>query len=315
MASRARATRSASRKARATEAVATGPLGAVSHDELGVIFKSLSDPLEPVVAVALSSTCLGLRTPLQPALHKLKQQHERAKALCRKTRTTCAKLRVESLVDWSEKSLNANDAKTLGMLLVLSPSLEMDQLMLDRNPAIGDVGMKFLCMGLAHRCRPLRLLSVTNLYIGPAGAKTLAAVMNKRAMTTLHSLFLGHNDIGDEGMAVLAAPLRKLQALQSLMLGECRIGDEGVKSLFGNLSRGDFPALRWFNLFRNGITNGGCDTLVTAIKNRDHLPNLSEGYGEHHDPTDPIWSSLMRFNPASEEAKQEVVKAVVARCH
>jgi len=64
----ARATRSASRKARVTEAVATGPLGALSHDELGVIFDGLADPLQPGVAVALSSTCLGLRTPLRAAL-------------------------------------------------------------------------------------------------------------------------------------------------------------------------------------------------------------------------------------------------------
>ena len=41
----ARATRSASRKARRTEAVATGPLGALSHDELGVIVDGLVDPL------------------------------------------------------------------------------------------------------------------------------------------------------------------------------------------------------------------------------------------------------------------------------
>ena len=49
----ARATRSASRKARITEAVATGPLGALSHDELGVIVDGLADPLKPVVADAL----------------------------------------------------------------------------------------------------------------------------------------------------------------------------------------------------------------------------------------------------------------------
>ena len=36
-----RATRSASRRVRLVEAVATGPLGALSHDELGVIFDGL----------------------------------------------------------------------------------------------------------------------------------------------------------------------------------------------------------------------------------------------------------------------------------
>ena len=38
-------TRSASRAARLTGAVATGPLGALSHDELGVVFDGLADPV------------------------------------------------------------------------------------------------------------------------------------------------------------------------------------------------------------------------------------------------------------------------------
>merc|ERR1712046_196376 len=96
----ARATRSASRKARLTEAVATGPLGALSHDELGVIFDGLSDPLQPVVAVALSSTCLGLRTPLRAAPEVLKDRHARAVALCRKNQITCAEMRDEEELMW-----------------------------------------------------------------------------------------------------------------------------------------------------------------------------------------------------------------------
>ena len=83
-----RKTRSASRAARRAEAVATGPLGALSHDELGIIFDGLADPLEPAVAVALSSTCLGLRTPLRAGLEVLKERHARAAALCRKVHRT-----------------------------------------------------------------------------------------------------------------------------------------------------------------------------------------------------------------------------------
>ena len=48
---------------------------ALSHDELGVIFDGLADPLEPSVAVAFSSTCKGLRAPLQASL---KQRHTKA---------------------------------------------------------------------------------------------------------------------------------------------------------------------------------------------------------------------------------------------
>ena len=52
---------------------------ALSHDELGVIVDGLADPLQPGVAVALSSTCLGLRTPLFAALQVLQARHGRAK--------------------------------------------------------------------------------------------------------------------------------------------------------------------------------------------------------------------------------------------
>ena len=113
----ARATRSASRKARLTEAVATGPLGALSHDELGVIVDGLADPLQPVVAVALSSTCLGLRTPLRAALEVLKERHARAKALCWKVGMSCAALRGRAELVWQCKGLTADDIETLGMIL------------------------------------------------------------------------------------------------------------------------------------------------------------------------------------------------------
>ena len=49
----ATASRSASRATLHAEAVATGPLGTLSHDELGVIFDGLADPLAPAVASAL----------------------------------------------------------------------------------------------------------------------------------------------------------------------------------------------------------------------------------------------------------------------
>ena len=68
----ARATRSTSRAARLTEAVATGPLGALSHDELGVVFDGLADPLQPVVVVAFSSTELGERLDIRQRVRSTK---------------------------------------------------------------------------------------------------------------------------------------------------------------------------------------------------------------------------------------------------
>ena len=49
------------------------PTDTFTRDRLGVWLDST--PLQPVVAVALSSTCLGLRTPLREALLVLKERH------------------------------------------------------------------------------------------------------------------------------------------------------------------------------------------------------------------------------------------------
>ena len=59
----------------------------LSHDEVDVIAHVLADPLEPHVALALASTCRGLRTPTQAALMALRRRHAAAKALCDKVGT------------------------------------------------------------------------------------------------------------------------------------------------------------------------------------------------------------------------------------
>lgn len=188
----ARATRSASRKARRAEAVATGPLGALSHDELGVIVDGLADPLEPVVAVAFSSTCLGLRTPLRDALEVLKERHAKAVALCRKVKTSCASLRDAVGLGWYHKRLTSYDMATLGLLLPKwLPKLA--HLNLSSN-SIGDAGVKALCEGLGHGAPPsLRSLCLSDSRLGPAGAETLATALRRGAMPMLEELIIGGN--------------------------------------------------------------------------------------------------------------------------
>ena len=74
-------TRARSRAAAHLAAVATGPLGALSHDEVGVVFEALAEPLEPHVAVALASTCRGLRVPTAAVVAELRRRNEAVKAL------------------------------------------------------------------------------------------------------------------------------------------------------------------------------------------------------------------------------------------
>jgi len=293
----ARATRSARRTGRRAEAaVATGPLGALSHDELGVIVDGLADPLQPVVAVALSSTCLGLRTPLGAALEVLKERHARAVALCRKLKTSCVALHDAENLYWGIKRLTTDDMVTLGMILQTGGLPHLSPLYLDSN-GFGDVGLQALCEGLDQGVAPsLRNLNLFGNKIGPAGAEALAAALRRGAMPKLQQLDLGLNPLGNQGVAALAAPLRKLPALRHLSLSYCEIGDEGVSSLVADLGKDGFKALTTIYLHGNNITDAGCTTLVSAI-DAARMPRM-------------VWISLGENSASSEAARRAVDDAV-----
>ena len=250
----------------------------LSHDELGVIFDGLADPLQPYVAVALGSTCLGLRTPLLAALMLLKERHDKAVVLCRKVSTeltTCTPitLRTQATLGWSVQLLTAGDLATLAMILKTNGLPGLRNIDFNNN-GFGDTGMQALFEGLGHAAPlPLRGIYMACNNIGPAGAEALAAALRMGALPKLSHLFLGRNPIGDQGVAALAEPLRKQTALQELILYNCDIGDEGVASLFANLGKNDFKQLQRVWLYNNRITNTGMDTLVEAL-NADRLPNL-----------------------------------------
>ena len=270
----ARATRSASRAASSDEGSERCLLLALSHDELGVVVDGLADPLRPAVAVALSSTCLGLRTPLLAALEVLKERHARAVALCRKVGTSCTKLSYAEELTWTLKGLTAADMATLGMLLSKwLPGLQ--DLDLDHS-GLGDARVQALCEGLERGAAPsLTGLGLGDNKIGPMGAEALAAALRRGAMPKLEVLGLGFNPIGNQGVAALAPGLRKLAALESLYLCGCEIGDEGVASLFANLGKDDFKALEDLDIEHNEITDVGMAKLLSAI-NSGGVPSLSD---------------------------------------
>ena len=307
-----RATRSATRRARFAEAmtshgvaaVATGPLGALSHDELGVIFDGLADPLHPAVAVALSSTCLGLRTPLRAALEVLTERHEWAAAACRRMKTDCAELSRITELTMTNQNLTPEFMEAFGMILRTNglPRLESIEF---ANSGIGDHGIQALCNGLGHCAAPsLELLGLGGTVIGPPGATALAAALRRGAMRKLVTLGLMGNRVGKQGLGALAAPLGKMPALEELYLGHCDIGDDGVASLVANIGKDDFKALNKLHLSPNQITDEGMATLRSAVSS-GAMPNLVELHLGHR--------GLEPETEASEVAVEAVYAALEAR--
>ena len=276
----------------------------LSHDELGVVVDGLADPLEPVVAVAFSSTCKGLRTPLRATLEVLKERHEKAAALCRGP-FSCAQLRetfeldVDEWPEWPEFCLSYTDIATLGMLLSKwLPKLGCLNL---QEHDIGDSGMQVLCESLGHGAAPgliwLNLGWGENGF-GPAGAEALAAALRRGAMPNLATLLLAGNKVGKDGAAALAAPLRALPELYNLNMDNCDIGDDGVASLLADLGKDEFKELKWLGLDENNLTDKSFATVTAAIC-RGALPSLRHMSNNFREVEDQLQA---RQNLASEAA-------------
>jgi len=236
----------------------------LSHDELGVIFDGLADPLRPVVAVALSSTCKGLRTPLQAALEVLQERHEKAKALCHKTGTSYRQLRDATELEWEDKGLAADDMVTLGMLLPWMPGLCL--LDLDGNQ-LGDAGVQALFKGLGPAAAPsLACLFLCRNLFGPAGAEALSAALRRGVMPKLEELHLSNNLLGNQGVKALAMPLRQLPTLERLGMACCNMGDDGLASLLAGHGSDGFKLVTDLYLDGNQLTDAGCATLIASLK-------------------------------------------------
>ena len=81
------------RAASAAAAAATCLLLDLSHDEVSIVTHELCDPLQPLLAVHLSSTAKGLREAMEEQLAELKQQRQQAEALAALCEWSLAQLR------------------------------------------------------------------------------------------------------------------------------------------------------------------------------------------------------------------------------
>ena len=265
-------------------------LVALSGDEQRILFTQLCNVLDPVLAVALSSTCNELRMATQALLPQLRADHEAATALCLKVGLrSCKELREAKQVVWIEKGLTAADLALLGTLGTVLPALEKLSLY---GSAAGPDGVQRLAEGLGAGALPAVIWLTLSMHVGDAGASALAAALGRGALPRLQRLHLSDADIGDAGLVALAPVLWRLPALcflslrnnpEQLYFDGHLFGDEGLAALVAPPPPAGAPPpptaglakLKELWLTNTQITDAGCATLAAAL-NSGALPALKE---------------------------------------
>ena len=272
-------------------------LNHLNDDELEVIAGALADLLAPRVAVALASTCKGLRVPTAAVVAELRRRHEAAKALCRKERngTSCAAVGGAKQLDWRLKGLALADCTALADVIATHGLPRLEELSLGANQ-FGAEGMQALAVGLGGGALPSLTyldLSFNNNGIGAAGASALGAALGRGALPRLQVLDLTDNGYGSAGLIALAPGLRARPQLKELSLRHDGIGDDGVAALVAP-GEGVLPSLEVLHLYDNQVTDAGCSALVAALSS-GAMPSLK--------------SLDLDNNPASAAAQRAVYAA------
>jgi len=154
---------------------------------------------------------------------------------------------------------------------------------------VGDQGMRLLAEALGKGALQLERLTCNAfrsdaLKVGDAGLRSLAGVLSKgAALKKLAALDLQGNEIGDDGLSALAAPLKEgaLPALQRLHMPKNKVGDAGLRALAGALGDGALKNLTYLSLgdgvgdlapLAEALSRGGAPKLKTL--------QLADGVGD-----------------------------------
>ena len=107
--------------------------------------------------------------------------------------------------------------------------------------------------------------------------KTIGHLIGCRALPRLEGLCIRGTDNGEEGVALLAAGLRRggMPSLTRLVLAKAQIGEQGAAALATGLTKRALPALEMLYLSLNQIGDAGLAALAPALR---QLPRLEYLY-------------------------------------
>ncbi|MFD5616990.1 gala protein [Streptomyces yangpuensis] len=169
-------------------------------------------------------------------------------------------LRTDGRVDLCKQGLGPAGAARL--LPAAAASAHATHLLLGTN-AIGDTGARTLADALAAEEHGLHTLYLGCNRIGPDGVGSLAGALTED--TTVRALWLKRNPLFADGARTLAALLRRNTALRTLDLVNTGIGADGVHLLLDALLEREQPLERLF-LGGNGLGPDAAPLLAALIR-------------------------------------------------
>jgi hypothetical protein len=150
--------------------------------------------------------------------------------------------------------------------LMLGANASLQTLRMDMNPEMGDEGVRELCKGLRTN-RTLTKLTLSYCNLGPAAAEYLAAVIAS-PLSALEHLDVMGNNLGADGLAILARAAQRSKALKQLVLRDNGIGGGTVISYIAANSHS-----------KAGLSSGApapsIGTLVNAGAGADPLESMA----------------------------------------
>ncbi|MEV5331373.1 gala protein [Streptomyces werraensis] len=174
-------------------------------------------------------------------------------------------LRADGRVDLCKQGIGAAGAARLMPAAAASPHAR--HLLLGTN-AIGDEGASTVARALADGHGPHEAHGLHTLYlgcnrIGSDGVTALADVLS--ADDTVRALWLKRNPVGDDGVTALAAMLRRNTTLRTLDLVNTGVTAAGLRLLLDALTGRPQPVERLF-LGGNGLTADTAGLLAALVR-------------------------------------------------
>ncbi|XP_032097960.1 NACHT, LRR and PYD domains-containing protein 3 [Sapajus apella] len=159
--------------------------------------------------------------------------------------------------------------------LVLSSSQKLVELDLSDN-ALGDFGIRLLCVGLKHLLCNLKKLWLVSCCLTSACCQDLASVLSTNHSLT--RLYVGENTLGDAGVEILCEKaknpqchLQKLGLVNSGLTSACCSALSSVLSTNGNLThlylRGNALGDKGIKLLCEGLLHPDCKLQVLELDN------------------------------------------------